>query len=175
MKNTTTVSSIETTRLLLIPTSVADATFFYELLNTPKWIQFIGDRKVYSVSDAEKYITERMLPQFEKLGYGNFTVILKQDGQKIGSCGLYDREGIDGVDIGFAFLPAFEQAGYAFESAQALLNTGKNTFKLPKINAITTKENIKSQQLIEKLGLTFQKEITIPNDTETLLLYQITF
>lgn len=45
------------------------------------------------------------------------TVIRKLDNVKIGTCGLYDREGIDGVDIGFAFLPEYEKKGFAFENA----------------------------------------------------------
>ena len=36
----------------------------------------------------------------------------------MGSCGLYDREGLDGVDIGFAFLPQFEGQGFGFEAAK---------------------------------------------------------
>jgi RimJ/RimL family protein N-acetyltransferase len=171
----TNKTSFETTRLYLKPTNINDAIFILKLLNSPKWLKFIGDRNVHTIKDAENYITERMLPQFEQLGYGNYTVIRKLDGVKIGSCGLYNRDGIDGVDIGFAFLPAYENLGYAFESASTLLNIGKNTFKLPKINAITTKKNGKSQQLIKKLGLQFVEKIKIPNDDEELLLFTITF
>ena len=38
--------TFETNRLLLRPTSITDAEFIYELLNTPKWIQYIGDRNI---------------------------------------------------------------------------------------------------------------------------------
>jgi RimJ/RimL family protein N-acetyltransferase len=169
------VKTIDTSRLILQQSNIKDAAFFLELLNTTKWLLYIGDRNVHSIKDAEKYITERMLPQFNELGYGNYTVIRKTDGIKIGSCGLYNREGVDGVDIGFAFLPTYESLGYAFESAQALLNISKNKLKLSKISALTTEENLQSQRLIEKLGLKFIKKIKIPNDSETLRLYTITF
>jgi RimJ/RimL family protein N-acetyltransferase len=166
---------LKTNRLILRPSTTEDAAFFLELLNTPKWIEFIGDRNVHTTKEAEEYIKNKMLPQYEKLGFGNYTVIRKLDGEKIGSCGLYDREGIDGVDIGFAFLPAYNNEGYGFEASKELLHAAKNTFNLKKVNAITTKENVISQKLILKLGLIYEATIKIPNDEEELLLYNIDF
>ena len=54
--------SFRTPRLLLRPTAVEDAAFIFELLNTPKWFEFIGDRKVRSIEAAGEYIREKMLP-----------------------------------------------------------------------------------------------------------------
>lgn len=103
---------LETERLRLRSTSEEDADFVYRLLNSPQWLKYIGDRKVYSIEDARGYIQKKMLPQLERLGHSNFTVIRKSDGARMGSCGLYDREGLEGVDIGFAFLPEYEGQGY---------------------------------------------------------------
>ncbi|MDZ7612934.1 MAG: GNAT family N-acetyltransferase [Flavobacteriaceae bacterium] len=82
-------------------------------------------------------------------------------------------EGIEGIDIGFAMLPAYEGMGYGFESASKLLEIGKTEFNLEMISAITTKNNLASQKLIEKLGLRYTETIRIPNDEEELLLYQL--
>lgn len=103
-----TYDTFETERLLLKATSKEDASFILELLNTPKWIKNIGDRNVKSLEAAQNYILERMTPQFERLGYSNYTVIRKADGAKMGTCGLYDREGLEGIDIGFAFCQAMK-------------------------------------------------------------------
>ena len=165
--------TFETERLLIRPTQTADAEFILELLNSPKWIQFIGDRKVYTLEEAAEYIRSRMLPQLERLGYSNNTVIRKEDGKKIGTCGLYDREGIDGVDIGFAFLPEFEGKGYAFEAAEVIKNAAFDIFGLPVINGMTTKDNFSSQKLLEKLGLKLKGTIRMPDDEEELLLYSL--
>ena len=167
------IKSYETERLILRPTQVDDAPFTLELLNTPKWLKNIGDRKVYSIEDAVKYINEKIKPQYERLGYSNYTVIRKTDGVKMGSCGIYDREGLEGVDIGFAFLPDYEKMGYAYEAAQKVMSVGFNEFKIKKIKAITTQENFSSQKLLKKLGLKFVKLIRIPNDEEELMLYEI--
>ncbi|MDX5422035.1 MAG: GNAT family N-acetyltransferase [Hymenobacteraceae bacterium] len=168
-----THNSFETDRLLLIPTSEADASFLLELLNTPKWLKNIGDRNVRTVEGAKAYIQSRFIPQLERLGYSNYTVVRKADGVKIGICGLYDREGLEGIDLGFAFLPAYENMGYAFEAAGKLKEAGFEHFGVGVIRAITTKENVASQRLLEKLGLRYRKLVQLPNDEEELLLYEL--
>lgn len=164
--------TFETERLILRPTSTEDAAFILKLLNSPKWIKNIGDRKVKTIEDASNYITEKMLPQLVRLGFSNYTVIRKSDGVKLGTCGLYDRDGLEGVDIGFAFLPEHEKQGYAFESASKLKAVAIQDFNIKTISAITIKENLASQKLIEKLGLNFIKIIKLPNDPVDLLLYR---
>lgn len=165
--------TLETERLILRPSQIEDAGFLLKLLNSPKWLEYIGDRNVRTIAEAETYIAERMLPQYETFGYGNFMVIRKEDGAKIGNCGLYNREGLEGVDIGFAFLPEYLGQGYGYESASCVLDAGFNRFNISKIQAITVKANIASQKLIEKLGLVYQKIIRLPNDPEELMLYAL--
>lgn len=169
------MKEFQTERLIIRPTNKSDATFIYELLNTPKWIKYIGDRNIKSIKDAEQYITVKMLPQLEKLGYSNNTVIRKIDQIKIGTCGLYNREGVEGVDIGFAFLPQYENKGYAYESTSNLITFAQNEFNIQKISAITLPENKSSQKLLRKLGLKFIEMIKIPNDDADLCLFQRKF
>ena len=107
--------TFETERLIIRPTSEEDAHFIFQLLNSPKWLEYIGDRNIKSIEEAKEYIRKKMTPQLIKLGYSNYTIISKKDQQKIGTCGLYDREGLDGIDIGFAFLPNYEGKGFGFE------------------------------------------------------------
>lgn len=163
----------ETERLILKPTSEEDAEFIFELFNTPKWIKYIGDRDIRTVENAKDHIKAKMLPQRERLGYSNYTIIRKVDNCKIGTCGLFDREGVEGIDIGFAFLPEYEKKGYGFESANKLKNVAFNEFGLTEINAITVKDNISSQKLLEKLGLKLNSKTKLPDDDEELLLYNI--
>ena len=167
--------TFNTERLLLRPTSQEDALFIYELLNTPKWLQFIGERDVDSEEAARAYIGAKMLPQLEKLGFGNYTVIRKADNVKLVSCGLYDRPGLEGIDLGFAFLPQHEKKGYAFEASKELLRAAVEDFGLKKVNAITAGENLGSQKLLERLGLVFTKTVRLPGKEEDLLFYEKNF
>ena len=91
----------------------------------------------------------------------------------MGTCGLYDRDGLEGIDIGFAFLPEYEGQGYAFESVQKLKAAATEIFKIPEIKAITTKDNIASQRLLEKLEMKKSGTIVLPNDKEELLVYSL--
>ena len=166
--------TFETERLLLKAAALEDAAFILELLNTPKWLQFIGDRNVHSEEEAAKYIQDRMLPQYRKLGFGNYIVILKERNIKIGTCGLFDRDGLEGIDLGFAFLPEYEQKGYGFESSSRLMKAGFEEIKINQINAITMTKNYSSQKLLEKLGMTRIGQFHLPDDPEDLFLYSKT-
>ena len=162
----------QTERLIIRPMSLEDGAFILDLYNRPKFIKYIGDRQLKTVADAENYIKTRFLPQFEKLGFGNYLVITKEGNHKIGGVGIFEREGLDIVDIGFSLLDEFEGKGYAYEAALKVKAIGMDDFGLQKISAITTKNNFSSQKLIKKLGLKFQKYVTIPNDPEELMYYE---
>ncbi|MDO6389210.1 GNAT family N-acetyltransferase [Pontibacter sp. BT731] len=164
--------SFETERLLLIPTSEEDAAFMLELLNSPSWLRYIGDRNVRTEEEAATYIRNRVTAQLERLGYANYTVIRKSDREKLGVCGLYDREGLEGIDIGFAFLPQHEKQGYALEAALEVKRAGIEEFGITQLKAITVKDNVASQKLLEKLGLRYSKQVQLPKDPEELLLYE---
>jgi RimJ/RimL family protein N-acetyltransferase len=165
--------SYETERLIVRSTTSEDAEFLLTIFNSPKWLQFIGDRNVHTIEEAEKYIEDRITSQYKRLGYGHYIVELKTNGAKIGTCGLYDRPGLDGIDIGFAFLPEYEGKGYAYESAEVVKNAAFNEFSIPELVAITTKDNFASQKLLEKLGLENQGDIQMPGEEEALFFYKM--
>ena len=166
------MKNYDTERLILKPASLDDADFFLELYNMPKFIQFIGDRNMRTKEDAENYIQNRFLPQLERLGFGNYVVILKENQKKIGAVGIFEREGLEVLDIGFSFFEKFEGKGYAYESATKIKEIAKEEFNISKLSAITSKDNFSSQKLIQKLGLKFQKYVTLPDETEELIYYE---
>ena len=138
--------SFQSKRLIIRPTLEQDAELIYQLMNSPKFIKYVGDRQLYSIKDAEKYIQDKMLPQLHSLGYSNYSLINKKNGAKIGICGLYDREGLYGIDIGFGILPEYEGLGYAFESSSRIIKAGCEELEISEIKAITNKENFSSQR-----------------------------
>lgn len=162
----------ETERLLIRPVAVDDTDIIFQLYNMPNFIKFIGNKNINSLSDAENYIKSKFLPQIEKRGFGNYILVLKEGNQKIGSVGIFEREGLDVVDIGFSVLEKFEGKGLMFEAAQKVKSIGMEEFGLNKISAITSKDNFSSQKLIERIGLKFQKYVTLPNDDEELMYYE---
>ena len=163
--------TFETKRLSIRPVSIKDAAFILELMNTPKWIKNIGDRHVRTVEEAANYVKEKALPQLETHGYGNNLVIRKEDQTKLGTCGIYHREGKTNPDIGFAFLPAYEGKGYAFEAANQLIIAAKNNYGLKELSAYTLESNLASRKLLERLGFKEIGKGSLPNNDEELLHY----
>ena len=162
---------VTTDRLILSPMALSDAPFIFELVNSETYIQNIGNRDVHSILDAEEYIQLKMIEHFEEHGYGNYLVTRIADNIKLGCVSLYNREDVEGIDVGFAFLPEHTGQGYAYEGARAIMNHAKNEFNISEICAFTSKENVASQKLIKKLGLTFSKTILFGAKNEELLYY----
>ena len=164
---------LETERLLLRWLTVDDAEFIMALVNEPSWLRFIGDRGVRSVDDARGYIANGPAEMYARLGFGLFLVERRDDGVPVGMCGLIKRDGLDDVDIGFAFLPRFWGQGYALESAAAVLAYGQAELGFKRIVAITSKDNDRSIRLLESIGMTFEKSIRLRAEDEEVKLFAL--
>ena len=163
---------LETERLILSKLSVNDAPFFYELVNDPAWIEFIGDRGVKTLADAENYLSTKIVPSYKKNGFGFYLVSSKNKNVSMGISGLVDREGLEHIDVGYAFLPEFRGKGYAYEATKSVLSYAKNTLLIEPVIAITNEDNLKSCQLLERLGLKFDKIIQLPDNPVKCKLFR---
>ena len=103
---------LETERLRLREFTLSDANFVQQLVNTPSWIQFIGDRNIRTLEASQEYIQNNLQKSYEKNGYGLWLMQLKETSKPIGMCGLVNRQSLENVDIGFALLPTYERNGY---------------------------------------------------------------
>ena len=161
----------ETKRLLVSELSLQDAPFFLELVNSPNWLKYIGDRHLKTVKDAEDYLTNGTLKSYKDLGFGFYKLELKENNKPIGTCGLVKREQLEDIDMGFAFLETFESQGYGFEASEAILKLSKEKFHIKRLVAITLPINTKSIKLLEKLGFRYEKRVKPFEDDEELLLF----
>ena len=164
---------VETERLVLRELdSATDAEFIFALLNTPKFLQYIGDRGVRTVGEAAVFIDERYRQSYRDHGYGLYTVARKDNDAQVGMCGFVKRDNFEFPDIGFAFLPEYERMGYGFESATAMLEYGHQTLGFSRVLAITSPDNDASGKLLAKLGFAFDDIEEMPNG-ETLKVFSI--
>ncbi len=132
---------LETERLILREIdSAVDAEFVLELLNSPGFIKYIGDRGIRTLDQARVFIESRFRKSYDDHGYGLWAVEVKENVEgntlvtgrvspclAIGICGFVKRDGLPDADLGFAFLPQFERKGYGFESASAMMKYGRET------------------------------------------------
>lgn len=162
---------LETERLILREIEESDDAFILDLLNQPSFIKYIGDRNVRTLEEARDFIESRYRQSYRDNGFGLYAVEIKDMNILIGMCGFVRRDSLPDADIGFAFLPEFERKGYAFESASAVMEYGREELGLTRVLAITTQDNESSGRLLEKLGFKLDGLITQPNDTEELKLF----
>ena len=160
---------LETERLILREFDQPDAGFVLKLLNTPAWLQFIGDKKVRTIVDAQHYLLNGPIASYRVHGFGLWLAWHKEREIPIGMCGLIKREFLDDVDIGFAFLPEFLGLGYGYEIASAILWYARHELQIPTVVAITKPNNIASMRLLLKLGLGFSRQIEISEGDKVFL------
>ena len=150
------ISNFKTERLVLRELTAADNQFIFELLNTAGWIKFIGNRNIKTIEDADNYIQKIIT----KPNISYRVVTLTDNQTAIGLVTFIKRDYLDHPDIGFAFLPAYNKQGYAFEATKEVLTNLLYQSDYSTILATTIPENNLSIQLLKKLGFSFSKEIT---------------
>ena len=158
---------LETGRLRLRPLTLADTTFIIELLNSPGWLKYIGDRNVRTETEAIAYLENGPLASYEKNGYGLYLVERKEDSLHIGMCGILKRDELGTPDIGYALLPEYHGMGYAREIASATLLFAKEKLGLPLVAAIVQPDNKRSISLLRKNDFTFDRKFSFTNEKKS--------
>lgn len=108
-------------------------------------------------SDAQVHEwLDRQLSRYEKWGFGLWAVILKEDGQFIGQCGLTmqpwkDREVLE---IGYLFQRSHWHRGFAIEAASACKRYAFQTLGAKEVCSVIRDSNIPSQKVALRNGMT---------------------
>lgn len=154
---------IETERTYLRLINLDDASFIYELVNTPDWLEFIGNRNVNNLTDAKVFIQQALDSPIKNY----YPIILKESDTPIGMLSFIHRGHEDHPDFGFAMLPEFTRKGYCFEASTALLAQIMRDH--PTILGITKFNNQNSIGLLQKLGFQFLKQ----EEKEVMMNYYV--
>jgi len=92
------MGQVITARLLIEPLQSSDHPFILDLVNTPGWLEFIGDRNLHSVSEAIVYINK--IINNPSIKY--WVIKLKESAIPIGIVSFIKRDYLQFHDIGFA-------------------------------------------------------------------------
>lgn len=166
------MSQLATPRLLLRPFVAGDADALFALMTDPDWLRFIGDRGVHSVDDARRRIEERFVPDLEARGFGFRAIVDRASGSFAGMCGLVRRDGLPGVDLGYALLPAWRGRGFVHEAATAVLANARDVLGIHTVLAIVLPGNDRSVAVLDLLGFRAAGSVRLPGGTEDLDLYR---
>lgn len=153
---------------MISPIKKQDAGFVKHLFNTKGWLEYIGDRNIHSIKDAEVFISNAENNPNACL----WAIFLNENLTKpIGLVTLIKRDYLDYPDIGYALLPHYMGKGMALEGVNTVINAIVKTNEFNQLLAISLPHNVASLKLLERLHFIFEKEITDKN--EVLNLYQL--
>lgn len=164
---------LETERLSMRWLTLEDADLMLAVWNDPAFFEYVGDRGIRTIEQAQETLLSGAFKLYEEHGYGPFRLALKAGDVAIGTCGLFRREGHDEPDIGWSVLPEFGRQGYAYEAASAVLEYAQSELGLTRILAFVSPENAPSIGLAKKIGLRFERLTRLVGEDDYVGLYSV--
>lgn len=151
---------IETERLILRRFTPADAADNFRIYTDPENMRFMG-RRPDSV-EFERYHLERHIANYyDKHDFGLWAVVLKEDGQLIGRCGLIFQplDGAEVVEVTYLIDRHHWGRGLATEAARAVVKLGFEKYKLPRLVSFINPENVASVRVAQKAGMKYERDV----------------
>jgi len=151
----------ETERLRLRTWDEEDEFRFYDLMNTPAVMRWLGgwqSREDWSAG------CHRLRGYERDFGFTFWIVERKSDGEILGFCGLKraNAPGGDAIaghfEVGWRLREDAWGQGYAKEAAVASLDLAFDRFNAPLVVAVTALGNLPSQGLMKRLGMKRREE-----------------
>lgn len=147
--------SITTDRLILRPWTESDLSPFAALCADPRVMECFPSVKTF---DESKQEYERICGHIDQYGFGFWAAELKSTHQFIGFIGIkhvmFETPFTPAVEIGWRLAHEFWGKGYASEGAKAALEFGFTELGLDEIVSFTVPDNIRSQSVMQKIGMT---------------------
>jgi RimJ/RimL family protein N-acetyltransferase len=158
--------------------SLEDIDKMHEINTDEKVMEFFPS--ILTKEQTEGQVA-RMKKHFQDKGFCYFAVDKLENDEFIGFIGLceqtYEADFTPCVDIGWRIKRSEWNKGLATEGAKKCLDYALNVLKLDNIYAVAPKINVKSERIMQKIGLTKQYEFEHPlltNDDrlKTCVLYK---
>ncbi|MBH1940122.1 GNAT family N-acetyltransferase [Mobilitalea sibirica] len=149
-----------TERLVIRELTAEDIKVLYELSKDPDIEIFLDDFKdspEIEIAKHKAYIKN----VYQYYGYGLWGIFLKDTGQLIGRCGIeYKNIGdIGEYELGYMIGKQYQRCGYATECAREILSYFFIKYKVPYIVAVIDRENVPSNRLASRIGMTKENEL----------------
>jgi RimJ/RimL family protein N-acetyltransferase/GNAT superfamily N-acetyltransferase len=158
-----TIPTLTTSRLALRPFTEADAEPLHRILNEDGILRYFPRPDPPDMARVQRIIAAQ-LQHWEEHGLGWWAVELRSTGELratgelLGWSGLQYLSETKEVEVGYLLSGRHWGKGLATEGALAALHFGVETLRLGSIIGIAHPENIASQRVLEKAGLTFINE-----------------
>ncbi len=144
---------LETPRTFMREILGNDFDFLLRMMRDPEVMRFYP--RPYGEKDVREFI-DRMRKRYRSDGCGLWLLIDRESGEPLGRVGLL-RQSVNGVDefeIGYMIDRQFWRRGFASEAALAVRGYAFTECKLLRVVSLIRPENIPSQGVARKLGMT---------------------
>jgi ribosomal-protein-alanine N-acetyltransferase len=163
---------IETQRLILRHQVIEDLDDLWALYCNPNITKYIPDAP-RSREEAREELEWHMHGHPKHPELGLWATIHKGSGEFIGRCGLlpWTIEGQYEVEVAYTIAEKYWGQGLGTEAAQAILQYGFGKLNLSRLICLIDAENIASQVVAKKIGMSFEKEAR--DESGPFLVYAI--
>lgn len=148
--------TLSTKRLVLRPFTMGDAPNLFKIVQETDIFRYFPNKTPWEMEKVERNI-KYQFEQWQVHGYGQMAVTLAVTGQLLGWCGLEFISDTNETEVGYLLSKTFWGKGYATEAAKASVKFGLENIGLKQIIGLTDPENIASQRVLEKCGMTFTR------------------
>ncbi len=159
------MTEIRTPRLILRRWYDDDIAPMADINADPQVMQWIGDGSVEDLDQTAAAI-ERWEEEWDDEGFGLFAVELLASGELAGFTGLsvpsFLPEVLPAVDISWRLGHQFWGQGYASEAAHATLEFALQDRGIDRVIGIDRMGNDASQNVMDKLGMVWERETRHP-------------
>ncbi|MGI9264560.1 MAG: GNAT family N-acetyltransferase [Gammaproteobacteria bacterium] len=146
-------ATIETERMTLRRFTLSDAEAFLDLNSDPEVVRYAEKRVMQSMDEARDALRTAPLSDYEKYGYGRFAIILKENGELIGFCGIKYLPELGLNELGYRLKKKYWGRGLATEAARATVDYARDELCLDYVIALIVEGNTASVGVAEKLGM----------------------
>jgi RimJ/RimL family protein N-acetyltransferase len=125
---------------------------------------------------------DAQIQEWDDCGFGCWIAREKTSSRVLGYVGIsvpmFLPQILPAVEVGWRFDSAVWGRGFASEGARAALAEGFDTLGLEEICSVPQADNPASSRVCDRIGMRFEREVTIPANTRrgelTALLYKMT-
>lgn len=152
---------IQTERTIVREMTVEDVGALYEIYKEPSITKYT-DPLFVDPEEEKAYTKEYIEKVYRFLEFGIWIVEDKKiPGKIIGRAGLSMRDGFDEPELGYIIAVPYQRQGYALEVCKAIISYAEEQFAFEKLRIVMTKDNEASHKLCEKLGFSFDCNISV--------------
>lgn len=124
--------------------------------------------------DLAQKNTGDMRRQWERRGYGQWSVVEKVTGEVVGCVGFYHPQGPwPGVDLGWVLHRSRWGHGLATEAARAALEWAWNCTAIERVVSLIAPDDLRSIRIATKIGERFERAGVDPMNGEPMHVYAI--